>query len=127
MVVRPGHLLRAERFGDGVGDLGTEAQVVYRVGESVRLAFGRVEVVVQIMHVHCAVAETATWRQVEIPYDFVHPESAFDSTPLLALRVELLAVVLPLALLHVFAFSKSPADAGVGFAHFFAGGAAALF
>ena len=128
MVVRPGHLLaRAERLRDAIRDLGPEAQVVDRVREGMCGVIRRVEVVVQVVDVHRAVAEAAPGGDVEVPHHLVHAEAALDAAALLALRVEFLAVVLPLALLDVLAFAEGPADAGVGLAHLFAGGAAAGF
>ncbi len=126
-MVRPRHLFGAEALGDAVGDLGAEAQMMDFVREGVRLSVRRVEVVVQIMHMHRSIAETASGRDMEVPHDFVDAKATFDAAALPPLRVQFLAVVLALALLDVFAPAKGPADAGVGFAHFLAGGAAAGF
>ena len=126
VVVRPRHLLRAQGSGDVSRDLRSESQVVDRVGEGVGLmVLGRVEVVVQVVHVHGAVAEAASGGDVEVPDHLVDPKSAFDPTALLALGVELLAVVLPFALLDVFSLAEGPADASVCFSYFLAGGTAA--
>ena len=96
--------------------------------ERVRLfAFLDIEVVVQIVHVHCAVAEAPAGRDVEIANDFVHAEAAFDPASLAALRIEFLGVVLAFALFDIFAAAEGPGYGCVGFPHFFAGVAAVLF
>ena len=95
------------------------------VRKSMRIPIRRIQIIIQIMHVHCSITETPSWRNVEISNDFVDPESAFDPTALPTLSVQFFAVVFALALFDVFATAKSPGDRGVGFAHFFAGVAAA--
>ena len=88
MVVGPGeHVGAAEVLLHGFRDLGPEAELVHDVGEGVAALDGGVEVVVQVVNVHVAVAEAAAGRDVEIAHDFVDAEVAFDAAALLALRV----------------------------------------
>lgn len=64
---------------------------------------GAVKVVVQVVHVHVAVAEAAARCDVEVAHDLVDADHAFDPAALVALLVEPLAVSLALALLHALA------------------------
>ncbi len=98
------------------------------MAESVpRLPLRHIEVIIQIVHVHLPVAETAPRRDVEVTNHLVHAEAALDAAALAALRVQQVAVVFALALLDALAAAEGPADRGVGFADFFAGVAAAGF
>ena len=129
MVVRPRREgFRAQGISDGGGDLRSETQMVDRMREGVpRLALGRVEIIIQIMDMHGSIAEAATGGDVEIPHHLVDSKPAFNATPLVPLRVQLLTIVLSLALFDILPLPKRPAHARIGFPHFLAGGAAALF
>ena len=74
-----------------------------------------------------SITEALSRRKVEVSYDLVDADAAFDAAAFAALLVELLAVVFALALFDVFAAAEGPGDGGVGFAHFGAGVAAAGF
>ena len=126
VVVRPGQL-RAQVQAQLRGHLRAEAELVDLVREGVALVDGRVEIVVQVVHVHVAVAEAAARSDVEVPHDLVHPQIAFDPAALVALFVQSLPVVFSFALLDAFAPAKGPPHAGVGFADFVAGVTAARF
>ena len=78
------------------------------MSKSVRVPIRRVQVVIQIVHMHCPIAETPSRRNVEISDDFVDAKPPFNSTPLTALSIKLFAVVFSLALFNVFATAKSP-------------------
>ena len=84
-------------------------------------------VVLQIVRVHVARGETAPRRDVEVPDYLVHPDDALQSASLASLRIDPLAVVLPLALLDVLAPAKGPLFRCVCLAHFVACVAAAGF
>ena len=130
-MVRPGQrnpTLRtagAQAPPHGLGHLRPEAQLVDHVAERVR--HGRVKVVVQVVHVHIGAAEAAAGGDVEVAYHLIDAQVALDAAALLALRVQPLAVVLALALLHAPAPSEGPRHRGVRFAHFVARVAAAGF
>ena len=126
VVVRPGHGV-AQVLGHLLGELGPEAQLVDLVREGVPAGDGALEVVVQVVHVHVAVAEAAARRDVEVADDLVDAQPALDAAAFFALRVQPLAVVLSLALLDVLAAAEGPRHGGVGFAHLFARVAAAGF
>ena len=124
VVVRPRYASLPYTLDHRVWQLGSEAQVVDLVAEGVFDAL-RVEVVVQVVHVHVAVAEALARREVEVAHHLVDADAALDAAAFAALLVEVLAVVFALALLDVLASAKRPAHAGVGVSHFVAGVAAA--
>ena len=127
MMVRPRHTPRTQPLRHALGHLRPKPQMMDLMRKRMRHPVRRVQVIIQIVHVHGAVAETAAGRDVEIANDFVDAEAAFDAAALAALGVELFAVVLALALFDVFAAAEGPGDAGIGFADFFAGVAAVGF
>lgn len=86
---------------------------------------GRAPPLRQVVDVHVPVAETTAGRNVEVADHLVDAQATFDATSFVTLLGEPLRVVLPLALLHGGAVAEGPGRLGVGFAHFFAGGAAA--
>ena len=106
VVVGPGEVLGAELLVQGVGQLGAEAEVVDDVGEGV--LGRRVPVVLEVVHVHVAVAEAAAGGDVEVADDLVHAQAAFDAAALAALLVETLRVVFALALLDTLAVAERP-------------------
>ena len=93
--------------------------------EGVAARDGALEVVIQVVHVHVAVAEAAPGRDVEVADHLVDAQAALDAAAFLALGVQPLAVVLPLALLDVLAAAEGPRHGRVRFPHFFARVAAA--
>ena len=70
-----------------IRQLRTKPQLVDRVGEGVAAVDGAVEVVLEIVHVHVAVAEALARRKVEVANHLVDPDAAFDAATLAALRV----------------------------------------
>lgn len=118
VVVRPGHALLANARDDLVRQLGPEAQVVHLVREGVLDAVAAGEVVLQVVYVHVAVAETLAGSKVEVSNHLVDADAALDAASLLPLRVQVLAVVFPLALLDALAPTEGPAHAGVSLPHF---------
>lgn len=124
VMARPGHAgasagaaaRRAHAAHHILGQLRTEAQVMHLVREGVRL--GAAEVVVEVVHVHVAIAEALARREVEVAHDLIDADAALDAAALAPLRVELLAVVLALALLHALAVSKGPGLGCVRLPHF---------
>ena len=107
---------------DGFAQLGSKAQMMNLMRESVRLVF---EVVLEIVYVDVAVGEGFSGRKVEVSNDLVHADAALKTAPFLALGVEVFRIVLALALFHTFAATEGPRNRGVGFAHFVAGVTAA--
>lgn len=119
MVVRPGHVLVlvAKLFEGGGRQLRSEAQRVDGVAERVAALNGSVPVVLEVMDVHVAVAETATGGEVEVADDLVDAQAASDLASLVALLVQALGVVLARALLDVLAAAKGPRCLGVRLTH----------
>ena len=85
-------------------ELRTEAQGVDPMSKAVRAVV--TQVVFQIVHVQVAVAETLAGGEMEIANDFVDADVALNTAAFLDLRVELLGVVLPCALLDALATSE---------------------
>lgn len=127
MVVRPQRVLSitTQLANQVVRQLGAESQRVNDVAEGVAAGNGRAPPLRQVVDVHVAVGEGPTGRNVEVANHLVDAQAAFDAAAFVALLGQPLRVVLPLALLHGGAIAKGPRGLGVGFAHFFAGGAAA--
>lgn len=69
---------------------------------------GGIEVVVEIMYMHVAIAETSAWCNMKVANDFVHPKPAFYSAALFPLLIQLFRVMLPLTLFHVFSAPEGP-------------------
>lgn len=109
----------------GAVELGPKAQRVDLVREGVAALDGAVEVVVQVVHVHVAVAKAAPRRDVEVAHHLVHADRTLDPAALLPLRVQPLAVALALALLDPLAAPERPAVLCVGLPHLIARVAAA--
>lgn len=122
VVVGPGEVIGAELLVQGVGQLGAEAEVVDDVGEGV--LGRRVPVVLEVVHVHVAVAEAAAGGDVEVADDLVHAQAAFDAAALAALLVETLRVVFALALLDALAIAERPGGLGIRLLDLLAGVAA---
>lgn len=87
MMVGPWRALSAESLRHGLGDLRPEAQLMDLVREGVAAFDRAVEVVVEIVDVHGAVAEAAAGRDVEVADDLVDSEAALDAASLLSLFV----------------------------------------
>jgi len=109
------------------GEFGAEVELVDVVGEGVAAWDRGVEVGVEVVDVHVAVAEAAAGRDVEVADHLVDAQAALDAAALPALGVESFAVAFSLALFDPLAFAEGPAVGGVGFAHVFARVAAAGF
>jgi len=124
VVVGPRVVLRVPR-SNIVGELRTEAQLVNLVLERVRN--WAVEVVLQVVDVNHAVAETAAGGEVEVANDLVDADRASNTAPFVALLIKLFRIVLTLALLHVLATAKSPAFLCVCLADLVASVAASCF
>lgn len=83
------------------------------------------EIVVQIMDVHVAIAETPTRSNVEVADNFVDTESTLNPATFLALRVQTLRIAFQLALLDIFSSTKRPRHRSIRFTDFVASIAAA--
>ena len=95
--------------------------------KGMRIAIRRVQIIIQIMHMHRSIAETPSRRDVEISDDLINAKPALNPAALTTLSVQVFTVMLPLALFDVFTTSKGPGDGGISFAHFFTGTATARF
>jgi len=124
MMAGPRRVLAAELLVDIIRQLRAKAQVVDGVGEGVAALDGSVPVVLEVVHVHVAVAEAAAGGDVEVADDLVDAQSAVDAAPFVSLLLELLGVVFPFALLDAGAGSEGPGGLRVGFLDFLAGVAA---
>ena len=79
-----------------------------------------IEIVVQIMNVHVAIAETASWGNVEVAHDLVDSDSSLNTASFLSLSVQSLSVMFALTLFDVLASSESPRNTCVCLSHFVA-------
>ena len=111
----PNHLLR-----NIIWQLGSEAKLMNGMGERVTACNWCIKKVLEVVDVHVAIAETASWSNVEISNDLVDSDSSLNTASFFALLVESFAVVFPFALLHAFALSESPGNAGVCLSNFLA-------
>ncbi|KAI6770041.1 hypothetical protein HG530_004670 [Fusarium avenaceum] len=62
-----------------------------------RVALGHVPVVLKIVNVHVATAETSAGSEMEVTNDLVHAQASFNTAALIALRIQLLAIILTAA------------------------------
>ena len=69
---------------------------------------GSIKKVVEIMHVHVAVAETSSRCNMEISNDLIDADPAFDPATLLSLRIQSLPIMFTLALLDILTSPESP-------------------
>lgn len=120
VVVSPGVGALRHLLGDGVGQLGTEAEGVDDVREVVLGIVGSLPVVLEVVDVHVSVAEGAARSQVEVSNDFVHAEATLNAAALPALLLQLLGVMLARALLDVFSLTERPRGLRVRFSDFLA-------
>lgn len=127
VVVRPCSGALTHLLGDGVRQLGAEAQRVNGVGEVVLGIGGGVPVVLEVVNVHVSVAEATARGKVEVSDDLVDTQVTLDTAALLALLLQSLGVVLARALLDVLALTESPRSLRVRLSDFLAGVAASGF
>ncbi len=125
VVVSPGRRTLAQLLDHSLGQLGAEAQVVDVVRKVVLLVTRHLPVVLEVMHVHVAVAETAAGSQMKVAHDLVHLQETVDAAALVPLLFQTLRVVLALALLKGLAVSKGPGHLCICLAHLLARVAAA--
>lgn len=90
------------------------------MGENVASLNRGIEVVIEIVDVHIAIAETASRGDVEVAYDLVDSDSSLNAASFLSLRVQSFSVMFPLALFDILASSKCPGNTGVCLSHFVA-------
>jgi hypothetical protein len=114
--------------------LGLLAKIIWKLGSKPELVdrvlkrVGNIAlpVVLQIVHVHVAVAETAAGGKVEVANDLVDTQATLDTAALLSLLVQLLGIVLALALLDILSPAKGPRGLRVGLADLVTGLTAAF-
>lgn len=107
MVIRPSHTTLSTVPLDRVfGELRSETQVMHLVGE--RVLFRALEVVVEIVYVHVAVAETLARSEVEVAHHLVDTDATLNTASLFPLLVKVFRVVLARALFHVLAATEGP-------------------
>jgi hypothetical protein len=85
---------------------------------------GCIKVVIKVMYVHIAIAETTARCHMEIANDLIDSKASFYSASLSSLRIQSLSIVFALALLDVLTSSKCPGDRSIGLADFVASVAA---
>lgn len=128
MVIGPGQLsFLAHLLGNFLRKLGSKAERMDSVCEDMPSLNRCVEIIVQIVDVHIAVAETPSRCNVEVAHDLVHTNSSLNTTPLVSLRVQSLCIVFSLALLYILTTSKSPGYTGIRLSYFVASITAASF
>jgi hypothetical protein len=120
VVVGPKRALGANLLGNVVGQLRSEAERVDIVSEVVRLALRDIPVVLQVVDVHVTAAKASAGSKVEVTNDLVHTQTTLDTASLLALGIQLLAIVFSLALLNTLATAKGPRGLRIGFTDFVA-------
>jgi hypothetical protein len=120
VVVGPERTLGADLASNALGKLGTETKRVDSVCKVVRVAFGHVPVVLKIVNVHITTAETSAGSEMEVTNDLVHAQASFNTAALIALRIQLLAIVFTLTLLNSLATTKGPRGLSIGFTNFVA-------
>ncbi|KAI6761910.1 hypothetical protein HG531_002463 [Fusarium graminearum] len=118
VVVSPERVLVANLAGNVVGELRTEAEGVDDVGEVVGETLGHVPVVLKIVNVHVAAAETSSGSEMEVTNDLVYAQASLNTAALATLRIQLLTIVLTLTLLNTLAAAKGPRGLGIGFTDF---------
>lgn len=88
VMIRPGHrILCSEPLCHNFRYLGPKAQMMDVMRKSMWVPIWRIQIVIQIMHMHRSIAETPSWRNVEVSNDLVDAKSAFDSAALATLGV----------------------------------------
>jgi hypothetical protein len=101
--------------------------MVYDVREHMTAFYRCIEVVIEIMYVHVAIAEASPWCDMEVANDFVDSKASLYPTPLPPLRVQSLSIMFALALLDIFTTPESPGDRGVRLPNFITSIATAWF
>jgi hypothetical protein len=61
--------------------------MMYFVREHMATFYRCIEVVIEIMYVHVAIAETPPWRDMEVANDLVDSKAPLYPTPLSPLRI----------------------------------------
>src|SRR6266576_1385470 len=79
-----------------------------------------VKVVVKIVNMHIAIAETPPRCDVEVANDLVDSKAPLYSTTLFSLGVQSFAIMLSLTLFHVIPSSKSPRLCSISLPNFIA-------
>jgi len=126
-MVSPRQRVRAKLPRDVLRQLGAESKGVNDVGEVVLdIVRARLPVVLEVVNMVVAVAEASTGGKVEVSYNLVDPESAFDAAAFRLLFHQLLGIVLALTLLDVLPATKGPASPSVRLPDLLASVAAAL-
>jgi hypothetical protein len=87
------------------------------MGEYMATWYWSVKVVVQIVYVHVAIAETPSWSNVEVPNDLVDSKTSFNPASFLSLGIQSLRVVLALTLLYILSTAESPGNTGISFSN----------
>jgi hypothetical protein len=101
--------------------------MMYDVREHMTALYRCIEVVIEIMYVHVAIAETPPRGDMEVANNLVDSKASFYPTPFFPLRIQPLSIVFTLALLDVLTTPESPGGRGVRLPNFFAGIATARF
>lgn len=119
MVVCPWHRFTARLGNNGIRELWSKTESVDLVSKHMAAWEWRVVEVVEVMHVHVAVAETPSGGDVEVSNHFVDSDASLYPAPLAPLSIQSLRIVFPRALLDILASFKSPGHASVCIADLF--------
>lgn len=107
-MVCPRHDFPLELVDDVIWQSWSKSKLVNSMGEWMSTRNWGIEVVLEIVNVHVAIAETASWGNVEVSNDLVHAESSLNSAAFFSLRIEPLSIVFPLTLLDTLSLAKCP-------------------
>jgi hypothetical protein len=91
-----------------VWQLRAKPEIMYLMRKCMPSLHRCVKVIVEIMYMHIPVAETPSWRDMEIAHNFIYPHNSFDSASLFPLRVEAFTVSFAFTLLNALTPPKRP-------------------
>jgi branched-subunit amino acid transport protein len=126
-MVCQGHLLCAIFLRQVLWQLRSESKMMYNVREHMTAFYRCIKVVIEIMYVHVAIAETPARCDMEVANDLVDSKASLYPTPLSPLRIQPLSIMFALALLDILTTPESPRGSGVRLPNFITGIATAWF
>ena len=115
VVICPGKL-GAKIFVDISRYLWTKSQLVNLVRKSMAFVYGSIEVIVEVMYVHRAIAEASTRRDMEVANDLIYAQVPLNPASFVSLSIESFPIMFSFTLFHPLASSKCPAHTCVRFA-----------
>jgi len=103
-----------------LAELGSKAQGMDCVRENMPSYNRGIKVIVQIVYVHIAIAETSPRCDMEVTHHLVHPDISLNTASFISLSVQSLCVMFSFALLHILTASKSPRHTSICLSYFVA-------